>query len=66
MNEWGVKWQYENKEQFEEAKAVALEAVAGFDVIFEPEIYRISFRSPFVEERFTIAYQAKDRRHNQW
>lgn len=66
MIEWGIKWQYENEEQFEEAKEIALESVAGLDVIFEPESYRISFRNSFVEERFTIAYQAKDRRHNQW
>ena len=56
-----IKWQYENREQFEEAKKVADKFVAGSEREYEEDELRICFANWQAEEKFTIAYQNRDR-----
>ena len=56
-----IKWQYENRETYEEAKKVADKFVAGSERKYEDDALRICFANWQAEEKFTIAYQNRDR-----
>ena len=56
-----IKWQYETQEDFEEAKKIAEKFVAGSEREYEEEALRICFANWQAEEKFTIAYQNRDR-----
>jgi hypothetical protein len=56
-----IKWQYETREDFEEAKKVAEKFVAGSEREYEEEALRICFANWQAEEKFTIAYQNRDK-----
>ena len=56
-----IKWQYETREDYEEAKKVAEKFVAGSEREYEEEALRICFANWQAEEKFTIAYQNRDR-----
>lgn len=56
-----IKWQYENKEAYEEAKRIADKFVAGSEREYEDDALRICFANWQAEEKFTIAYNNRDR-----